>query len=144
MRRQQLASRLLGAARALLGALGVLAASCGGYPDGLVVVNVGGLVSAITQLDVTLKLDDATATNTHPQTGLDATAFVVNDDMKRFGVQVPAGTGTLCLCIKGHNTSLVVVRSATATLNLTQGRELAVTLSEGTACDVATLACPAH
>ena len=143
MRRQKLASRL-GAGRWLLGAGLLLSAACGGYPDGLVVVQVSGLVSTITALQVNVKLDDVTAKNPKFQANLGDTAFVVYDDMQRFGVQVPTGTSTLCLCVKGHNTSLQVVRAGTLTLNLADGREAKVTLSEAVSCDATTLVCPAH
>ena len=144
MRRQKLASRLLGGGRGLLVAGLLGAASCGAYPDGLVVVRVSGLLSTITALQVQVKLDDTTARNPSPQPNLESTAFVVYDDMQRFGVQVPTGTATLCLCIKGNNTSLEVVRSGTAVVHLAEGREVSVALSQGTACDIATLACAAH
>ena len=143
MRRQKLEGRG-GGLRGLLGAGLLLAASCGGYPDGLVVVQVGGLVSSITALQVNVKLDDVTAKNPSPTPNLGDTAFVVYEDMQRFGVQVPAGTATLCLCVKGYNTSLQVVRSGTVALNLSAGHQTLVTLSEATTCDVATLVCPAH
>jgi hypothetical protein len=109
--------------------LGLFSASaCGGYPDGLVVVKVGGLVSSITELRVTVQLDGAPAKNTKPQADLGDLAFVVHDDMQRFGVQVPSGTQTLGLSITGYNTNLEVVRSGSAMLSLATGPEFDVLL----------------
>ncbi len=144
MRTGKRATGLIAVGRVLFGAGLGLAAACGGYPDGMVVVKVSGLVSSITALQVNMKLDAVTARNPEPTGNLGATAFVVYDGMQRFGVQVPQGTGTLCLCIKGNDTNLQVVSSGTAVLDLSAAREVAVTLGSGTTCDVATLVCPAH
>lgn len=127
MRRHSPTSRLLLAVRGLLMLVLLLATSCGA-PDGLVVVRVNGLVREITALYVTIKLDGVDAKNSQPQAGLGDMTFVVYDEMQRFGVQVPRGTQSLSLSIIGYNTSLVAVRSGSATLDLTQGSEVDVTL----------------
>ena len=127
MRRKAAASRLFVAARGLLLAALVLASSCG-VPDGLVTVRVNGLIKDITALYVTIQLDGVMAKNTKPQSNLGDTTFVVYDEMQRFGVQVPSGTQSLGVSVIGYNTSLVALRMGTGSLDVTQGKELDITL----------------
>jgi hypothetical protein len=127
MRRQP--NRLLGAARGLLVVGLLLLASCGGYPSGLVIVRVSGLVSSITELLVTLQLDGVPAKNSRAPAGAaDPGSFLIHDDMQRFGVQVPPETTSLTITIVGHNTALETVRTGSATLDLSQGSEVEVPL----------------
>jgi hypothetical protein len=121
---RQLCGKLLGL---LLG--GLLLSSCGGSSGDLVIVQVSGLASTITELYVTMQLDGTTARNTNPQHGASDMAFFVYDDMQRFGVQVPDGTQVLSLNIIGYDTSLVVVRMGSGMLSLAQGKELDITLA---------------
>ena len=107
--------------------MALVLSSCGGQQN-LVVVNVTGLVSEIKELYVTMQLDGVPAKNTRPLPESGDSAFVVYDQMQRFGIEVPIGTGTLSLDIKGHNTTREIVRSGTGTLNLTVARELSVVL----------------
>jgi hypothetical protein len=107
----------------------LLVASCGGYPDGVVVVRVSGLVPNITELSVTMQLDGTNATNTRPSPGVNSMTFLVTDDMSRFGIQVPAGTQSIGLKVIGYDTDLVVIRMGTTTLDVTQGKDFAITLA---------------
>lgn len=113
-----------------LGLLGGVAAHAGcGRPDNLVLVNVTGLESSITELHVTMTLDSVPAKNGKPLTDeTDPNSFSVFQDMSRFGVEVPAGVQTLALSVSGLNTSRVVVKSATGQLDLRQGKELSLAL----------------
>lgn len=106
----------------------VLLSACGGQQN-LVVVNVVGLVPEIKELYVTMQLDGVQAKNTRPLPESGDSAFVVYDQMQRFGIEVPIGTGVLALDIKGHNTTREVVRSGTGMLNLTVSHELSVVLT---------------
>ena len=127
MRRHSPTSRFFLAVRGLLLLALLFATSCGA-PSGLVVVRVNGLVKEITALYVTIKLDGVDAKNSQPQSGLGDMTFVVYDEMQRFGVQVPSGTQSLSLNVIGYNTNLVALRTGSATLELTQGSEVEVTL----------------
>lgn len=113
----------------VVGLIMVLALSACGNQQNLVIVNVSGLVAEVKELYVTMLLDGSPAKNTRPLPESGDSAFVVYDQMQRFGIEVPIGTGTLSLDIKGHNTTREVVRSGTGMLNLTVARELSVVLS---------------
>lgn len=129
MLRMKLANRLLGKVRGLLVVGLMLLASCGGYPSGLVIVRVSGLLSSITELLVTMQLDGVPAKNTRAPAGAaDPSSFLVYEGMERFGVQVPAGTSSLTITIVGHNTALENVRMGSATLDLSLGSEVEVPL----------------
>ena len=110
----------------LLSLLGPMA-GCG-RSDSLVVVHVAGLVPTITELYVTMKLDGTTAKNTQPLPESGTDAFVVHQQMERFGIQVPTGSSSLALSIKGFDTNRVVVRTGEVTWSLAQGQDVDVTL----------------
>jgi hypothetical protein len=113
----------------VVGLLGILALSACGGAQNLVIVNVAGLVPEIKELYVTMQLDGVPAKNTRPLPESGDSAFVVYDQMHRFGIEVPIGTGTLSLDIKGHSTTRDTVRSGTGSVNLTVARELSIVLS---------------
>lgn len=113
----------------------VLTCLCGmspgcGTPDNLVIVNVGGLEPAITELRVTLTLDGAMARNSMPsQDNPDTTSFAVYKDMRRFGVEVPVGTRQLGISVEGLSTARVAVRTGSVTVDLSQRRDTTITLA---------------
>ena len=127
MQRKKAASRLSVAVRGILLAALVLASSCG-LPDGLVTVRVNGLVKEVTALYVMIQLDGVAAKNTKAQANLGDRTFVVYDEMQRFGVQVPSGTQTLDVSIVGYNPYLVPLRMGTGSLDVTQNKDLEITL----------------
>ena len=112
--------------------LGWFASSLGcGGPDNLVIVNISGLEPAITELRVTLTLDGTTAKNPMPPAdNPDVTSFAVYKDMRRFGVEFPAGTKQLGINVEGLSTARVALRTGSATVDLAQRREAAITLSK--------------
>lgn len=113
----------------------LLACLCGmspgcGTPDNLVIVNIGGLEPAITELRVTLTLDGAMARNSMPaQDNPDTTSFAVYKDMRRFGVEVPLGTRQLGISVEGLSTARVAVRTGSVTVDLSQRRDTTITLA---------------
>lgn len=114
---------------ALAVALGALPAC--GTPDNLVLVNVSGLESAITELRVSLTLDGAAARNTMPSAdNPDTTSFAVYKDMRRFGVEVPAGTKQLGISVEGLNTARVAVKTGSTTVDLTQRHDASIALAK--------------
>lgn len=109
--------------------LGLLPAC--GTPDNLVLVNVAGLESAITELRVSLTLDGAAARNPMPAAdNPDSTSFAVYKDMRRFGVEVPTGTVQLGISVEGLNTARVAVKTGSTTVDLTQRRDATITLAK--------------
>ena len=79
----------------------VLFTACG-TPDNLVLVNISGLESAITELRVSLTWTARRRGNTMPSAdNPDTTSFAVYKDMRRFGVEVPAGTKQLGISVEG-------------------------------------------
>lgn len=102
-----------------------------GTPDNLVLVNVTGLETAITELRVSLTLDGAAARNTMPPSeNPDTTSFAVYKDMRRFGVEVPMGTRQLGISVEGLNTARIAVKTGSATVDLTQRRDAAIMLAK--------------
>lgn len=106
----------------------LLLAACGPSSN-LVVVNVQGLVGGITELYVTMQLDGVPARNSRPVAESGDGGFVVYKGMERFGIEVPPGTGTLSLDVKGFGTTREIVRSGSASLNLAAGHELTIQLA---------------
>jgi hypothetical protein len=125
-RLRPLAHKLLSRLGCLGGLLLLLTASCGGYPDGLVVVRVEGLLPTISELSVTMKLDNVDATDSKNKPSM---TFVVVDDLTRFGVQVPAGTQNVAVTVVGQDVYLQNVRSGSTMFSLSQGRDFTVTLA---------------
>lgn len=116
-----------------LGALAIVLvaflASCG-LPEDLVVVQVSGLDSAITELRVTITLDGINAKNQKPTPEIsDVNTFTVYQDKQRFGIQIPAGTSTLGVNIEGLNTAREILKRGMGMINLAQGQEMRVTLN---------------
>ena len=110
----------------LMGAL-----SACGTPENLVLVNVAGLESTITELRVSLTLDGAAARNPMPAAeNPDSTSFAVYKDMRRFGVEVPSGTKQLGISVEGLNTARVAVKTGSTTVDLTQRRDATITLAK--------------
>ncbi|MFO0622966.1 MAG: hypothetical protein U0745_16350 [Polyangia bacterium] len=101
---------------------------CGGRPDSLVVVEVSGLLPRITELFVTMKLDDVAAKNTMPITETGSSAFVVYQQMERFGIEVPVNTQRIEVDIKGFDTARETVRQGQGSLELSQGHDLSIEL----------------
>lgn len=101
---------------------------CGGRPDNLVIVEVSGLLPRITELYVTMKLDDVAAKNSMPITESGPSAFVVYQQMERFGIEVPVNTQRLSVEIKGFDTSRETVRQGQGSLELSQSRDLSIEL----------------
>ena len=117
MRRNSSFRRLLAAS---LLALGV--ASCGGRPDNMVIVAVSGLLPRITELYVTMQLDDIAAKNSRPVPESGSDGFVVYQQMERFAVEVPDNTQRITIDIKGFDTARSVVRQGTGSLSLSQSQ----------------------
>lgn len=102
-----------------------------GTPDNLVLVSITGLEPTITELRVSLTLDGAAARNPMPAAdNPDTTSFAVYKDMRRFGVEVPPGTKQLGISVEGLNTARVAVKTGSATVDLSQRREAAITLAK--------------
>ncbi|HMY59920.1 MAG TPA: hypothetical protein PKI49_07795 [Pseudomonadota bacterium] len=123
MRRNSSFRRLLAAS---LLALGV--ASCGGRPDNMVIVAVSGLLPRITELYVTMQLDDIAAKNSRPVPESGSDGFVVYQQMERFAVEVPDNTQRITIDIKGFDTARSVVRQGTGSLSLSQSHDLSIEL----------------
>lgn len=107
-------------------ALGV--ASCGGRPDNMVIVAVSGLLPRITELYVTMQLDDIAAKNSRPVPESGSDGFVVYQQMERFAVEVPDNTQRITIDIKGFDTARSVVRQGTGSLSLSQSHDLSIEL----------------
>lgn len=102
-----------------------------GTPENLVIVNVSGLETTITELRVSLTLDGAAARNSMPGSdNPDTTSFAVYKDMRRFGVEVPSGTRQLGINIEGLSTARVALKTGSATIDLTQRRDATITLAK--------------
>jgi len=86
------------------------------------------LQRVLTELYVTMQLDGTAAKNTQPLPESGTDAFVVHQQMERFGIQVPMGSSSLALSIKGFDTNRVVVRTGEVTWSLAQGQDVDVTL----------------
>ena len=115
--------------RALALGLAAFVASCG-LPEDLVVVQVSGIESAITELRVSITLDMIVAKNQRPSADItDPNVFTVYEDKQRFGIQIPAGTSTLGVSIEGLNTAREVLKRGSGMINLAQGQEMRVTLN---------------
>lgn len=123
MRRNSSFRRLLAAS---LLALGV--ASCGGRPDNMVIVAVSGLLPRITELYVTMQIDDIAAKNSRPVPESGSDGFVVYQQMERFAVEVPDNTQRITIDIKGFDTARSVVRQGTGSLSLSQSHDLSIEL----------------
>jgi len=120
-----------GRAVALACVLALGASSGCGAPDNLVLVNISGLESAITELRVSLTLDGAAARNPMPSAdNPDTTSFAVYKDMRRFGVEVPAGTKQLGISVEGLNTARVAVKTGSTTVDLTQRHDASIALAK--------------
>lgn len=87
-----------------------------------------GLQRVLTELYVTMTLDGTAAKNTQPLPESGADAFVVHQQMERFGIQVPTGSSSLALSIKGFDTNRAIVRTGDVTWSLAQGQDVDVTL----------------
>ena len=103
-------------------------AGCDSRPPNLVIVQVTGLLPRITELYVTMKLDDVVAKNSMPIPESGTSAFVVYQQMERFGIEIPANTTRLDLDVKGFDTAREVVRQAQGSLDLTQSHDLSIDL----------------
>lgn len=101
---------------------------CGGRPDNLVIVEVSGLLPRITELYVTMKLDDVAAKNTMPISESGTSAFVVYQQMERFGIEVPVNTQRLEVDIKGFDTSRETVRQGQGSIELSKSHDLSIEL----------------
>ena len=123
MRRNSSFRRLLAAS---LLALGV--ASCGGRPDNMVIVAVSGLLPRITELYVTMQIDDIAAKNSRPVPESGSDGFVVYQQMERFAVEVPDNTQRITIDIKGFDTARETVRQGQGSLELSQGHDLSIEL----------------
>lgn len=110
-------------------ATGVMALSACGPSPNLVTVRVEGLVPNIKELFVTMQLDGTPARNSRPMAESGDSAFVVHDEMSRFGVEVPSSTGTLALDIKGYDNLRETVRSGAGSVSLGVSHELTITLT---------------
>lgn len=113
----------------LLAAVLGLFSGCG-QPDNLVIVQINGLEPAITELRVTLTLDGAMARNSMPAAdNPDTTSFAVYKDMRRFGVEVPAGTRQLGISVEGLTTARVALRTGSTTIDLSQQHDTTISLT---------------
>jgi len=111
-----------------IAAFAVGMSACGGRPANLVVVSVSGLLPRITELYVTMQLDDVPAQNSMPITESGASAFVVHQQMERFGISVPDNTQRLSIEVRGFDTAREVVRQAQGSLDLSQSHDLSIEL----------------
>ncbi len=123
MRRTSFFRRLLPASFLVLGV-----ASCGGRPANMVIVEVSGLQPRITELYVTMQLDDVAAKNSRPIPESGNDGFVVYQQMERFGIEVPDNTQRISVDIKGYDTARSVVRQGSGSIQLSQSRDLSVEL----------------
>lgn len=123
MRRLPSVLRLLAIA-----AFAVGMSACGGRPANLVVVSVSGLLPRITELYVTMQLDDVPALNSKPMAESGTSAFVVYQQMERFGISIPDNTRRLTIDVKGFDTAREIVRQAQGSLDLSQSHDLSIEL----------------
>ena len=112
-----------------LAASALFFAGCG-RPDGLVVVNVTGIDTAVRELYVTMTLDGQKAKNSQPtpDDDKDGLSFSVYQNMQQFGIDVPSGTRVLGVDVNGLNTARVVVATGTGSLDVTQSQDLDIAL----------------
>ena len=123
MRRNSFFRRLLSASL-----LALCCASCGGRPANMVVVEVSGLLPRITELYVTMQLDDVAAKNSRPVPESGSEGFVVYQQMERFGIEVPDNTQRISVDIKGFDTARSIVRQGSGSLQLSQSHDLPIEL----------------
>ena len=123
MRRNSSFRRLLAASL-----LALCCASCGGRPANMVIVSVSGLLPRITELYVTMKLDDTAAKNSRPVPESGSDGFVVYQQMERFAIEVPDNTQQLSIDVKGFDTTRSVVRQGSGSLTLSQSHDLSIEL----------------
>ena len=123
MRSNKSLRQLLSVAMLALGVSG-----CGGRPQNMVIVQISGLLPRITELYVTMKLDDVPAKNSMPLQETGTSAFIVYQQMERFGIEVPDNTQRLDLDVKGFDTARDTVRQGQGSLDLTQSRDLSIEL----------------
>jgi hypothetical protein len=103
---------------------------CGDQAANLVLVKVNGLSARITELYVTMLLDDTSAKNSRPVPESGKDGFVVHEQMERFGISVPDNTQRVSVDVKGFDTNRSVLGQGTGVLELAKGRELAIELTE--------------
>jgi len=108
--------------------LALCMSGCGGRPQNMVIVQVSGLLPRITELYVTMKLDGVPAKNSMPVPETGTSAFIVYQQMERFGIEVPDNTQRLELDVKGFDTARDTVRQGQGSLDLTQSRDLSIEL----------------
>jgi hypothetical protein len=123
MRRLPSVLRLLAIAAFVVGM-----SACGGRPANLVVVSVSGLLPRITELYVTMQLDDVPALNSKPMAESGTSAFVVYQQMERFGISIPDNTRRLTIDVKGFDTAREIVRQAQGSLDLSHSHDLSIEL----------------
>ena len=107
-------------------ALGV--SGCGGCPQNMVIIQVSGLLPRITELYVTMKLDGVPDKNSMPVPESGTSAFIVYQQMERFGIEVPDNTQRIELDVKGFDPARDTVRQGQGSLDLTQSRDLSIEL----------------
>jgi hypothetical protein len=92
------------------------------------VVQVSGLLPRITELYVTMQLDDVPAKNSMPLPESGPSGFVVYQQMERFGIEVPDSTQRLAITVKGYDTAREVIRQGQGSLELSQSHDLSIDL----------------
>ena len=123
MRSNKSLRQLLSVAMLALGVSG-----CGGRPQNMVIVQVSGLLPRITELYVTMKLDGVPAKNSMPVPETGTSAFIVYQQMERFGISIPDNTRRLTIDVKGFDTAREIVRQAQGSLDLSQSHDLSIEL----------------
>ncbi len=103
---------------------------CEGIPPNMVVVEVKGLSSRITELYVTLRLDDTVAKNSRPSVESGENGFIVYQQMERFGISVPANTQRLSVDVVGYDTARSIVGRGSGVADVGKNREITVELAQ--------------
>ena len=125
-----LGRRLTGLLRAAAPLLLAVVAACGGG-DTLVVVQVSGLDTTITQLNVTIQLDGALASPSKGSGCSDSRGvFEVCEQKERFGIDIPMGTQRLDLTVDAVDTNRQPRKRGQGSLDLRSGSlELPIVLN---------------
>lgn len=125
-----LGRRLAGILRAAAPLVLALAAACGSG-DTMVIVQVSGLDTTITQLNVTIQLDGALASPSKPSGCSDSRGvFEVCEQKERFGIDIPTGTQRLDLTVDAVDTNRQPRKRGQGSLDLRSGSlELPIVLN---------------
>src|SRR5258708_4642769 len=100
-----------------------------GRDENLVLISVDGLDPAITELSIAMPLDGSSAHNLQPTADdPNPNSFSVYKDMRSFGIEIPPGTQTLGIDIKGLTASRAVEKAGSGQLTLSQSKDLNITL----------------